>query len=102
MRAPLRMLGHVGLGAAEILRRVHGQPDARVTEPTELALGGELRERALLVVALLRQAVERLLAEDVDAGVHPLLEERRLAEAGDRAVVVQVDDAERRANLRTD
>ena len=33
---------------------------------------------------------------------HPLRQQRRLAEAGDRVVVVDVDDAERRAHLRDD
>ena len=70
-------------GDAEILRRVHGEPDARVPEAAELALAGELGERALLVVAALGQPRERLLAERVDAGVDPVVEQRRLAEAGD-------------------
>ena len=96
------MLGHELLRAAQVLRRVHGQPDALVAVAAQLALGGELGKRALLVVALLRQPLERLLAEHVDAGVHPVVEQRRLAEARDAAVVLERDDAERRAHLRDD
>ena len=40
----------------------------------QLPLRGELRKRALLVVALLGSRVERLVAEHVDAGVHPVVE----------------------------
>ena len=62
----------------------------------QASLGGELREGGRLVVAALREALERLLAEDVDAAADPLVEPRRLAKAGDQ-VVVEVDHAERRA-----
>src|SRR5262249_57370800 len=63
---------------------------------------GQLGERALLVIAPLRETVDRLLAQDVHTGVHPLVEDRRLTEPGDPAVLLQVDDAERRAHLRDD
>src|SRR5581483_4713534 len=68
----------------------------------QLALTSELGEGRLLVVAALRQALDGLGAERVDAGVDPMVEERRLAEAGDRPVPVEVDDAERRPHLRDD
>ena len=67
--------------AAQVLRRVHGEPDAVVAVAAQLPLGGELGEGALLVVAALGQPRERLLAEHVDAGVDPVVEQRRLAEA---------------------
>ena len=59
-------------GAAEILRRVHREPDALVPVRVQPSLLRELREGRLLVVALLRQERERLLAEHVDAGVDPV------------------------------
>src|SRR5581483_6282989 len=93
---PLRMLGHVLLRLSQILRRVDGEPDAGVAEAAQLPLGGQLGKRGLLVVAALRQPRQRLLVEDVDAGVDPVRERRRLAEARDRAVVALVDITERR------
>jgi hypothetical protein len=54
-------------GAPQVLRRVHGEPDALVAVRVQPPLACELRERRLLVVALLRQQRERVLAEDVDA-----------------------------------
>src|SRR3954451_22057628 len=48
------------------------------------------------MVAALREASERLLAEGVDAATDPLVESRRLAEACHQ-VVVEVDYAEGRA-----
>src|SRR5579871_2064443 len=96
------MLLHELGGAAEILRRVHGQPHAGVAVAAQLALGGELGERRELVVAALGEPLERLLAEDVDAGVDPLVEHRRFAKAGDRAVLLEIDDAEGGTHLGYD
>ena len=80
----VRMRRDVLLGAAEVLRRVDGQPQALVAERAQTPLGGELRERGRLVVAALGQAGERLLAEDVEAGVDPVRQRGRLAEAASR------------------
>src|SRR5207249_4332025 len=102
LRTPVRMGGHELLGAAQVLRRVDGEPDALVPERRELALGREVRERAQLVVAPLREALERLLVEHVDARVDPVVELRRLAEAGDHVAVAEVDDAEGRPDLGDD
>ena len=71
-------------------------------KPRELPSAASSGKRALLVVALLRQPLERLGAEHVDAGVDPVVEQRRLAEARHAAVVLERDDAERRAHLRDD
>src|SRR5262245_16656868 len=94
------MLGHEVLRLAQVLGRVDREPDALVTKASQLALLSEVGERRRLVVALVREAGERLVAESVDAGVDPVVEEWRLAEAGDAAVVLELDDAERRADLR--
>src|SRR5262249_20102970 len=60
-RPKLRVLRVVLLGALEILRRVHRDPQALVAEAVQLPLVCELRERRLLVIAALRQALERLV-----------------------------------------
>ena len=60
----------------------------------ELPLGCELGEGRPLVVAALGEARERLVVEDVDAGVDPVGQLRRLVEALDRVVVRDLDDAE--------
>ena len=52
---------------------------------------GELGEGRRLVVALLREALERLLGQDVDPAVDPVRDARDLVEAGDDVVVGQVD-----------
>src|SRR5437870_13306938 len=85
LRLPVGVLLHELGRAAEILRGVDREPDALVTIGAEPPLGCELGERRELVVALLREKRERLLAEDVDAGVDPVLEFRSFAEAGDGA-----------------
>jgi hypothetical protein len=59
--------------AAQILRRVHGEPHALVAMRVEPPFMRELRKGRLLVVALLREECERFFAEDVNAGVDPLL-----------------------------
>ena len=71
-------------------------------KPQQLALLRELGERRLLVVAALGQPLERLVVEHVDAGVDPVRQSRRLAEAGDEVVVVEIDDAELRRQRRDD
>ena len=68
----------------------------------EPSLLRKLREGRLLVVPSLREKRQRLLAQDVDAGVDPVIEQRRLAEAGDRAIDFDLDHTERRAHLRHD
>src|SRR5205085_6515555 len=92
------MRAEVLLRAAEILRCVHGEPEPFVPEGPELALGRKLRERGRLVVAPLREASERLFAEHVDAAADPAFDRSALGEAGD-AIVVELDDAERRPRL---
>src|SRR5437588_8482118 len=81
---------------AQVLRRVDRQPEPLVPVRTQRSFGGELRERARLVIAPLGEPGERLLAEDVDTAADPLVEARCLAEPGDE-VAVEVDDSERRA-----
>src|SRR5439155_5289815 len=81
---------------SKVLRRVDGQPDPLVPVRVEPPFRRELREGARLVVAALREARERLLAEDVDAAADPVLEPWRLAEAR-HEVLLELDDAERRA-----
>src|SRR6187551_292698 len=95
-----RLGGHDFLGLPEILGRVHGQPEPRVAERLHASLAGELRKGRVLVIAALRQAVERLLPEDVDAAADPVRELRRLPKAGDDIVVPEVDDPERRLQRR--
>src|SRR5712671_8184957 len=80
---PFGMLVHIVLRAPQVLRRVDREPDALMPKAAQLAFGRELGERALLVVALFRETRQCLLAERVDAGVHPVVEQRRLAKAGD-------------------
>jgi hypothetical protein len=70
---------------------------AEGAEPASLRERGE---GGRLVVAALRQAGERLLAEDVDAAADPVREEPRLLEAGDPVVLAQLDDPEGRARMR--
>src|SRR5215471_2994569 len=93
---------HVLPSAAQVLRRVHGEPDALVAVRMQPPLARELRKRGLLVVALLGQERERLLAENVDAGVDPVVEQRGLAETGDRAVALDLHHPKRGAHLRDD
>ena len=50
-------------------------------EGEQLSLLRELGEGRLLVVAALRESLERLVVEDVDAGVDPVRQARRLDEA---------------------
>src|SRR6266498_4225426 len=59
------------------------------------ALGSELREGRRLVIAALRQALDRLCAEHVDAAADPVLEARSLAEGG-HEIVLELNDAEGR------
>src|SRR5712691_6384085 len=86
----------------KLLRSVHGDPEARVAVSEELALRRQPREGRFLVIAALRQPFDAFVIEHVDAGAHPLGQERRFAETGDRVVVVQLDDGEGRAHLRDD
>ena len=95
-----RVGGDVLVGAAELLRRVDRQPQARVAIRAERSLRGELGERGRLVVALLREPLERLVGEDVDPAVDPVRDLRDLAEARHDVVVGQVDLAELRRRLR--
>src|SRR5207253_1922340 len=85
---PVGVGGDVVLRDAEVLRRVDGDPEALVPVRAQLALGSQRRERGRLVVALLGQPLERLLAEDVDAAAHPVREPRLLLEAEHRVVLV--------------
>ena len=89
------MCGHELLRLAEVLRRVDRQPDAGVPVTAQLSLRGELGEGVLLVVAALGEPVDRLVVEDVDPRVDPVVEQGRLTEARDRPAAVDVDDAER-------
>src|SRR6266508_3089092 len=85
--------------AHQVLRLVDGDPEPLVAEGVELSLLRQLGERRLLVVAPLRQPLERFLVEDVDAAVHPVRQTRSLAEAG-HAVALQLDDSELRDEPR--
>ena len=88
------------LRPAQVLRRVHRQPESLVAERAQPPLGGELGERRRLVVAPLGEPRERLLVEDVDAAVDPVRQPRRFAEADDDVVLVELDDPERRRQRR--
>ena len=88
------------LGALEVLWSVHRDPQALVPEGEQLAFLGELGEGRLLVVAALRQPLERLVVEHVDAGVHPMREPRCFVKAADTVAVRQLDDAELRLQRR--
>src|SRR5436190_23741518 len=81
------MGANVLLGTAQVFGSVDRQPEALVAEGAELPFRGELGERCRLVVAALREARERLLAEDVDAAADPALDRPALREARDPAVV---------------
>jgi hypothetical protein len=61
-------------GAAKILRRVHGEPDAVVPVCMQPPLSRELRKRRLFVVAFFGEERQRVCTEDVDAGVDPVLQ----------------------------
>src|SRR6266516_1959001 len=87
------------LGLSQVLGGVDRQPESLVAEGAELPFRGELGERCRLVVAALREARERLLAEDVDAAADPALDRPALREARDPAVV-ELDDPERRLRAR--
>src|SRR6266536_2121973 len=93
------MGANVLLGTAQVFGSVDRQPEALVAEGAELPFRGELGERCRLVVAALREARERLLAEDVDAAADPALDRPALREARDPAVV-ELDDPERRLRAR--
>ena len=90
------------LGALKVLRRVHGDPEALVPEGEELPLVGQLRERRLLVVAALRQPLERLVVEDVDPRIDPVRQVRRLAEAAHTVAGGELDDSELGPERRDD
>ena len=92
--------GDVLVGAPELLRRVHGQPQARVAVRAQRALGGELREDRRLVVALLGEALDRGGGQHVDAAVDPVRHPRHLVEAGHDVVVGEIDLPELRRRLR--
>src|SRR5689334_8174521 len=94
-REPLRVGSDVLAGDAELLGGVDREPEAFVPVGVQAALGDELGERRRLVVAPLREALDRLLGEDVDAAVHPVRDPASLAEALDDVVLAEVDDAER-------
>ena len=96
MRAVMRF------GSRKVLGRVDRDPHPLVAEGEQLPFAGELRERRLLVVASLRQTLERLVVEHVDAAVHPVREARRLAKTCDAIVRSQLDDAELRHERRHD
>src|ERR1700675_685764 len=68
-------------------------------ESTELAFSGELGEGRRLVVALLGEALERLLAQDVDTAADPALHRPALRKAG-HTIGVELDDAEGRLRSR--
>src|SRR2546426_8479200 len=93
---PVRVRGEVLVGNPEVLRSVHSQPDSLVPERMEPPFRGELREGARLVVAVLRKARQRLVAEDVDTAADPVIEARSFAETR-HDVLLELDDPERRA-----
>ena len=66
-----------------------------VPEGAQAALGGELRECRRLMVALVREPLDRFLREDVRTAVHPERHLAALAEPVDSVVVVHVDEANR-------
>src|SRR5581483_7106422 len=99
-REPLRARGNLLLGGPQLLRRVDRQPEAGVPERVQPPLCGELRKRRRLVVALLREARDRLVAQHVVAAVDPERDAAALAEPVDHVVVAELDDAELRVRLR--
>src|SRR5207237_4598184 len=56
----------------------------------------------LLLITALRQTLDRLVVEHVDARVHPVRKPRRLPEPDDAIVVLELDDAELRDERRED
>src|SRR5207237_569899 len=58
--AQFRVRGVVLFGPLQVLRGVHGDPQALVAEGEQLPFLGKFWERRLLVVAALRQSLERL------------------------------------------
>src|SRR6266516_3766439 len=95
-RAQLRVCRVVLLGALQVFRGVHRDPQALVPEGEQLAFLRELGEGRLLVVAALRQSLERLVVEHVDADIHPMWEPRCFPKAADAIAVRKLDDAELR------
>src|SRR5581483_6233100 len=76
-----------------VLVGVHAVPEAVVAEARELPLGRQALERVALKHAVLGHVVEEARLEAEEAAVHPLLEPRLLAKAGDAVVVVDHRDA---------
>src|SRR6266516_1622982 len=101
-RPELGMGGVVLFGPMQVLGRVDSDPEALVPEAEELSLRGQLGERRLFVVAALRHAGKRLVAQDIDAGIDPVRQARRFAESGHAVVDGKVDDAELRLERRND
>src|SRR5207244_13430566 len=101
-RSKLGMCGVVLLRPLQVLRRVDGDPEALVPEGEELPLLCKLRERRLLVIAALRHAGERFVAEHVHAGVDPVRQARRFTETGHSVVVAKVDHAKLRPQRSDD
>ena len=64
------------------------------------SLASELRKGRVLVVAALGQALDGLLAEDVDAAADPVRQLGSLAESGDDIFLAQVDDPSRTVDVR--
>src|SRR5262249_28330628 len=90
------------LRALEVFRGVHRDPDALVAEGVELPLRCQLGECRLLVVAALGQPLERLVVEDVDAGVDPVRQARRFAKTAHTVAVRELDHAELRRQRSDD
>src|SRR5436309_6505592 len=99
-RAQLRMRRVVTLGALEVLRSIHGDPESLVPKSEQLPLTRELGEGRLLVVALFRHARQRLLVQHVDPGIDPVRQARRLAEARDALTFGKLHHTELRHERR--
>src|SRR5215211_5388439 len=88
------------LGAPEILGSVHRHPEALVPKGGQLSFGRQLGKRRPLVVSSLRQALERLRAEEVDTAADPVRKSRSLLKARDEISAAELDDAEGRVEGR--
>ena len=98
-REPLRMRLDVLGRRSQLLRRVDREPEARVAEGAQAALGRELGEGRRLVVAPLGEPLDRFFGEDVVAAVDPVRHAAAFAEPAHEVVVVDVDEAELRLGL---
>src|SRR5919201_1751652 len=97
---PLRVSRQVLLRAAQVFRRIDGEPKALVPEGPEPSVGRQLGKRRRLVVTPLRQAFERLLPEDIHTAAHPRRHPAALAEAAHDVLLIELDDPERRRRPR--